>query len=276
VAVDTGSVVTTKVAVLAPAATVTVAGTVAALLVVVNDTTSAAAVTPFKVIVPVDVFPPIKVLGLKVTELRAGGFTVKVADVLDTPLYDPETVPVVAALTGVVVTVKVAVFCPARTVTVAGVAAAAFVVVIATTAPPVGAVPFKVTVAVEDTPPKTVAGLMLNDRSAAGVTVRFAFRVMPEYEAEMAVVELDATPEVEIEKVALVAPAATVTLAGTVATAGSAMDSATTVPPTGAAFVNVTVPVTLAPLTTVVGLRLNVDRFTTGGAVTVNVAVCWP
>jgi hypothetical protein len=43
-------------------------------------------------------------------------------------------------------------------------------------------------------------------------------------------------------KVALVAPAGTVTLAGTVATAVLLLDRVTTVPPDGAGLFNVTVP----------------------------------
>lgn len=83
-------------------------------------------------------------------------------------------------VTGTVVIVKVAVFCPAGTVTLAGTVAAALVSDRDTTAPPVGAFPFSVTVPVEETPPTTVAGLMLTVDKAAGVTVRFALRLLPE------------------------------------------------------------------------------------------------
>lgn len=75
---------------------------------------------------------------------------------------------------------NVAVFCPARTVTLAGVDAAVLVVDKDTIAPPVGAVPFKVTVPVEEVPPVTVPGLILTVDRAAGVTVRFALRLVPE------------------------------------------------------------------------------------------------
>jgi hypothetical protein len=78
------------------------------------------------------------------------------------------------------VTVKVAVFCPAGTVTLAGVVAAVLVVDKETTAPPVGAVPLKVTVPVEETPPSTVAGLIVTVDRTPGVTVRLALRLLPE------------------------------------------------------------------------------------------------
>jgi hypothetical protein len=55
--------------------------------------------------------------------------------------------------------------------------------------------------------------------------------------------------------VALVAPAATATLAGTVATAMFRLDRLTVIPPGGAIAVNVTVPVEGFPPTTAIGER---------------------
>jgi hypothetical protein len=55
-------------------------------------------------------------------------------------------------------------------------------------------------------------------------------------------------------KVAEVAPAVTVTLAGTVAAAVLLLPRATTAPPTGAADPSVTVPVDPVPPVTLVGL----------------------
>jgi hypothetical protein len=61
-------------------------------------------------------------------------------------------------------------------------------------------------------------------------------------------------------KVAVVAPASTVTLAGTAATGGLALESVTCAPPAGAAPLSVTVPVDGSPPTTVVGLSVTLLR----------------
>ena len=63
--------------------------------------------------------------------------------------------------------------------------------------------------------------------------------------------------------VAVVCPAATVTLAGTCADA-LLLERFTTAPPDGAAPVSVSVPVELLPPTTVVGLRETDERVTAG------------
>jgi len=74
-------------------------------------------------------------------------------------------------------------------------------------------------------------------------------------------------------KVAVVAPAATVTLVGTVAADVLLLLSVTRAPPVGAAALSLTVPVDEAPPVTDVGLKL-VEEMTTDGAVTVSPAVC--
>jgi len=68
------------------------------------------------------------------------------------------------------------------------------------------------------------------------------------------------TALVVIGKVALVAPAGTVTLAGTVATAVLLLDSATVAPPVGAAPLRVTVPVDELPPVTLVGFSATEDK----------------
>ena len=88
--------------------------------------------------------------------------------------------------------------------------------------------------------------------------------------AAQIVTEVEAvTAVVDTVKFAALAPAGTVTLAGTVATAGLVLRSATTAPPAGAAALRVTVPIEAAPPVTLWGLRLNEERL---GRVTVSTA----
>lgn len=82
-----------------------------------------------------------------------------------------------------------------------------------------------------------------------------------------------ATGLVLTEKVAVVAPAATVALAGTCAAAVLLLDNVTTAPPVGAAPLRVIVPVDDAPPMTLVGFKLTNDNVTVVGGVTVSVAV---
>ena len=63
-------------------------------------------------------------------------------------------------------------------------------------------------------------------------------------------------------KPALVFPADTVTLDGTVATEVLLLESVTTAPPEGAAAVRVTVPVELLPAVTVVGFSVSDESVT--------------
>lgn len=79
------------------------------------------------------------------------------------------------------------------------------------------------------------------------------------------------TANVVAVNVALVAPAATVTVAGTVAAAVLLLESVTTAPPDGAPLDNVTVPCELEPPVTLVGFILTLCRL--AGGVAVSVAV---
>ena len=77
-------------------------------------------------------------------------------------------------------------------------------------------------------------------------------------------------------KLAVVAPAATVTLAGTRAAPVLLLESDTTAPPDGAAPLKVTIPVEdCVPPVTLVGFSANADNVTGGGGAgfTVSVAV---
>lgn len=92
------------------------------------------------------------------------------------------------------------------------------------------------------------------------VTVTVEERVTPPAVAMIVDDWLLVTVFVVTVKLALVAPAATVTDGGTVAAAVLLLLKETTRPPDGAAAVKVTVPVTGVPPTTVVWLRVSVER----------------
>lgn len=132
-----------------------------------------------------------------------------------TPLNDAETVTTVDVDTAVVVIVNRALVEPAATVTLVGVCATALLSETVTTAPPAGAGPLKVTVPVEDLPPTTAVGLKVKELSTGGFTVSVAVCVTPLYLAVIVTVVLVATALVVIVNVAVLKPAATVTLAGT-------------------------------------------------------------
>jgi len=156
--VITALVLTVKLAVVAPAATVTLAGPRAApVLLLESDTTAPPdGAAPLNVTVPVDdCVPPVTLVGFSVNEDSvtgggAAGFTVSVA-VLVVPAYAALIVTAVEAVTALVLTVKLAVVAPAATVTLVGTRAAVVLLLeSATIAPPDGAALLKVTVPVDD------------------------------------------------------------------------------------------------------------------------------
>src|SRR3989441_3471565 len=119
-------VVTVSVTLVAPAGTVTLAGTVAAVLSLDSVTCAPpAGAGPSSVAVPVELLPPVTVVGLTASEERRTGcgFTVRVAGRV-TPLYKAEMVTGVDAATVLVVTVNVVLVAPAGTVTLPGTVAA--------------------------------------------------------------------------------------------------------------------------------------------------------
>lgn len=98
------------------------------------------------------------------------------------------------------------------------------------------------------------------------MTVRVAVRVTLLNVAEIVTLLVVVTETVPIEKFALVAPAATVTLAGVEATPGALLDSVTTAPPVGAALLSVTVPCEEFPPTTMAGLSESDESVGAAGA----------
>ncbi len=125
-------------------------------------------------------------------------------------------------------------------------------------------------------PPRPLAVTVNVTLALGGLTVSVAVRVTPASVAVMVAAVGVAVELVATVKVALAAPAATVTLAGTVA-AAALLESATTEPPDGAALVKVTLPCEVAPPVTLTGLSARPFRLAAGGGggtgVTVSVAV---
>jgi hypothetical protein len=181
-------------------------------------------------------------------------------------------VDAVFAATAVVVTVNVAVVAPTATVTLTGTVADALLDASVTTKPPAGAAADNVTVPVLETPPATDVGFNVIDVSVGAVIVRLAVWELPDSVAVIVADAFAATAVVVTVNVAVVCPAATVTLAGTVAAA--LLDaSVTTRPPAGAAADSVTVPVLDAPPATDVGFNeTELSDGPVGPPVTVSVA----
>jgi len=138
--------------------------------------------------------------------------------------------------------------------------------------PPLGAGPVSVTVPEEELPPVTLVGFNVSEESVADLTASDAVRVTPPYEAEM-VAEVDVpTGFVLTANVALVAPAATDTVDGTIAALGLLLERLTTAPPLGAGPLSVTVPEEELPPVTLVGFSVREETVGRGGGVTVSVA----
>jgi hypothetical protein len=164
-------------------------------------------------------------------------------------------VAVVLEVTGTVGSVAVPLVLPAGMVTLSGLAAAELLL-ICTTAPPVGAGADMVTVALEFTPPVTVDGLRLIPVMVTGCTVSFAVADDFSYDAVM-VADVVAVMVADVWTVndAVVWPALTVTEDGVFA-AEVLLVRLTVTPFEGAAREMVTVPETVAPPSTEVGLRV--------------------
>ena len=180
------------------------------------------------------------------------------------PAYIAEMTTFVFEDTLCVFTVKLALVCPADTVTWDGTVATDVLLLDSDTlAPPKGAAPLRVTVPVELFPPLTLVGLRVSDESVTedddGLIVSVACcELLPSVAVIVAVV-IEETDVVVTVKLALVDPLATVTLLGTLALELLLL-KLTTVPPEGAAELRVTVPVELLPPVTLVGFKLTEER----------------
>ena len=153
-------------AVVAPAATVTEAGTVAAVVAELVSVTTLplgpAALLSVTVPVVVTLQPPTTVADERVTPLTAAGEIVKVA-VAELEPIAAVMIAEVEVLTAADVIVKVAVVLPDATVTEAGTVALALLDFRVTTVPAEGAAADIVTVPVLDTPPTIDIGLSVTE-----------------------------------------------------------------------------------------------------------------
>ena len=258
VAEETTFVVTVKVPVVAAAATVTLAGTVAAavLELVSVTTTPPVGAGPVSVTVPVEGFGPTTDTGLNASEESAGGSTVRGAAFV-TPEYVAEMLNVAEVVRVFVVIVNVAEVAPAATVTLDGTVAAEVFALVRLTDTVEVAGTVSVTVPVTGLPPATADEDSVNEASAAGgVTVNVAVCVTPPREAEIVTGVAAETESAVTVNVLDIAPAETKTLAGTVAAPVLELVRATDSPPVGAGPFKVTVPVAVPPPGTLVGLTV--------------------
>jgi hypothetical protein len=157
----------------------------------------------------------------------------------------------------IVVMLNVADFAPAGTVTLAGTVAAAFELLKFTTTPLDGAGTFRCTLFdVDVTLPTSVAGDRVSADSAdkaTGLTVKIDVLVTPPQAADTVTLVATATLVVVIVNIADVAPAGTVTLAGTTALAFE-LRRVTTAPLDGAGAFKETVAIEATPEATEAGL----------------------
>ena len=112
----------------------------------------------------------------------------------------------------------------------------------------------------------------INSDKVYGATLTTAVLVTPPWLAEIVTDVVEVTALVATVKVAVLPPAATLMLAGIVATVGRLLASEIMVPPLGAGLLSVTVPVEGLPPVTLLGFKASAASVP-GAAVTVSVAV---
>jgi hypothetical protein len=245
----------------APAGTVTLAGTVSAVVLLLDRVTTNPPAGAGALIdtVPVTAVPTRPDNGLTDSVEIAAGVTVTDA-VFELPDRVAVIVTVVEMLTGFEVTGAVTDVAPAGTVMVAGTLAAALLLERATATPLVPAAALMVTVAVPFcAPPRRLVGLMASDATEKGLTVSVADAESPFAAAEMVTEVAAPTWAVVMVNVAVVEPAGTETVAGTTA-AGLSLVTVVVKPPAGATPVSEIVPTAESnPPIAVERLRVNVS-----------------
>ncbi len=236
--------------------TFTGAGNAPGLLLVRLTVSPPAGAIPVSTTVPVTICPETALVGLKESIVTTGASTVSAAD-MKVPLGSVAVMFAFAlAVTASVVTLNVPLVAPAAMFKLAGTVAAPVLLLISVTVKPAGAAgPLRTTVPTEPVPPVTEFGLSVNAVMTAGLTVKVALLLLATSVAVTVAIFAVATPTVVAVKVCDVLPAGIITLAGTV-TDGSELLKETVIPPVGAAWVIVTVPVELVPPVTVAGLKL--------------------
>ena len=238
-----------------PLDTVTVAGTGSDTGSLLDNCT--VAVFPAGTLVPNPIWnkvepPALIVEGVAVNDASPG--TTVILNGTDAPAYVPVIVAVTAEETGRLLTVNVVLNVPAGTVTVAGTVIAGLSLLRLMVAPPAGARPFRAAVTLTGYPAMVVLTAGKNPPSNGSVMIVFCNPMDPASAPRTTACEL-VTAVVVIGKLALVAPPATVTVAGTVIPEPPV--KAKVVPPAGAAELNVIVPVLLAPPTISCGEIMN-------------------
>jgi hypothetical protein len=255
--------VAVNVAKVCPAATITLKGTVTVALLLESETAvpPPAGAAPLIVTVQVADAGPVTVPGvqLRLTTCSCCGDTLNpVVTVL--PFNPAVSVALTVLAVVPAVAVNVAKVCPAATSTLEGTVTVALLLDSETVVPPLGAAPVIVTVQLAVPGPVTVPGVQLRLTTCSccccGDTLNPVVTVLPFSPAvSVALIVLAVLPAVAVN-VAEVCPAATSTLEGTV-TFALLLDSATVVPPLGAAPVIVTVQLVVPGPVTVPGVQLS-------------------
>ena len=245
-------VVAEKIAVVAFAGTVTDAGTLTSGFALINVTTvPPAGAGVCNVTIPGVESPPVTLAGVNVTVRITGAAITSVPERV-TPLSVARIAALTFAATACVVTVRAAFTAPAGMVTFAGTVASAIDELRSTTTPPTGAGASMVMVAVDVLPPATDVGERVTEIGVGPRTVNDVVTVTPLFVALSVAIAFVWMSVVATVNVAVDAPAATVTLAGT--DAAAKLDERSTIrPPAGAGPDSVTVPVADAPPRTDVG-----------------------